>query len=208
MSEYPVPDKLIALSIDDGPSEVTNELLTVLKRLGIKASFFLIGQNVRNNQDKTKAIFDAGHEIGNHSDGYEPLGAAAADDIRESLQKTSAAIESITREVPCMFRAPNVNYGENLFSVCAEMGLPLIGISTRSSDWRSDVDTDAIISNVLSTAVNNGIINCHELQKTVNALPAMVHGLRLQGYEILTVGQLVARKGAFLEAGICYDLIE
>ncbi|MHB9296644.1 polysaccharide deacetylase family protein [Pillotina sp. SPG140] len=207
-TNYPAPDKIIALSFDDGPSPVTNQLLTVLKEQRITATFFLIGQNIRTNPTKAQAIFQAGHEIGNHSDGYASLGGDTDyETIRTSLQATSAAIATITGKNPQYFRAPNAHYGINLSQVCTEMGLPLVGASCWSNDWQNTVTTDQIISTILSDASDGGIINCHELQKTVEAAPRFIDELRKQGYEIVSVVQLAERKGTVLHAGQRYDSI-
>lgn len=205
---YPLPDKAIAISFDDGPSGVTEDLLAVLAEHKVKATFFLIGQNIRNNKSKVQAIFDGGHELGNHSDGYASLGGNVEEEtIRTSLKAASSALKEITGEDPLFFRAPNVDYGDNLSAVCGELGLAIIGVSCWSDDWRDDVATERLVNNVLSRASDGAIINCHELRKTVDGIPAIIHGLRMKGYEILSVGELAERKNKTLNAGERYDRI-
>jgi peptidoglycan/xylan/chitin deacetylase (PgdA/CDA1 family) len=206
---YPLPDKAIALSFDDGPSGLTEDILEVLSEQGIKATFFLIGENIRNQPSSAQKIFAQGHELGNHSNGYAPLGGNTDPEvIRASLEGASAALKGITGEDPVFFRAPNVNYGENLSAVCAELGLAIIGVSCWSQDWQESVTTEQLVANVLRDASDGAIINCHELQKTLDGLPAVIHGLREQGYEILSVGALAARKNRTLEAGTQYDRLD
>jgi peptidoglycan/xylan/chitin deacetylase (PgdA/CDA1 family) len=204
------PVKYIALSFDDGPSGVTQNLLNVLDDKKVQATFFLIGQNVRSNKTAAKAMFNRGHELGNHSDGYSPLGNSSAEAITGSLTAASAAIEEITGEDPVLFRAPNVDYGTNLTRVCTEMGLAIIGVSVWSSDWEG-IDTQTIINNVVNNSFLNsgdgGIINCHELANTVAAIPDMIDGLREKGFWIMTVGELAIIKGVNLQAGTRYDSI-
>jgi peptidoglycan/xylan/chitin deacetylase (PgdA/CDA1 family) len=203
-SEKPV--KYIAISFDDGPSGVTESLLGVLDTYKVKATFFLIGQNIRSNTGRAQAIFEAGHEIANHSDGYSGLGGSTTiTTIRPSLESASAAIKQITGEDPVFFRAPNVDYGANLTTVCTELGLAIIGVSCWSNDWQDTVTTQQLVQNVLNAASDGGIINCHELAKTVRGLPDMITGLRAAGYWITTVGQLAVIKDKTLEAGIQYD---
>jgi peptidoglycan/xylan/chitin deacetylase (PgdA/CDA1 family) len=206
---YPVPDKSIAISFDDGPSAVTDKLLEVLRENDIKATFFLIGQNIRSRKAAAQAIFDAGHELGNHSDAYASLGGTTAEAvIRPSLEAASAAIKEITGEDPVYFRAPNVDYGANLSAVCEDLGLAIIGVSCWSNDWQDSVTTEQLVKNVLANASDGAIINCHELQKTVDGLPDMIRQLRTKGYEILSVGALAEKKAKVLEAGIRYDSIK
>ena len=201
------PAKYIALSFDDGPSGVTQNLLDALDAKKVRATFFLIGRNVRGNKTAAQAIFDAGHEIGNHSDGYDSLGNAAIEAITTSLNAASQAISEITGENPVLFRAPNVNYGANLTRVCTELDLAIIGVSVWSNDWQNATTTDQIITNVINNPQDGGIINCHEYAKTVDALPDMIDGLRNKGFWIMTVGELATVKGKTLTAGERYDSV-
>jgi peptidoglycan/xylan/chitin deacetylase (PgdA/CDA1 family) len=201
------PAKYIALSFDDGPSGVTQNLLDALDAKKVKATFFLIGRNVRGNKAAVKAIYNAGHEIGNHSDGYDSLGSAAVGTITTSLNAASQAISEITGANPTLFRAPNVNYGVNLTEACTEQGLAIIGVSVWSNDWQDSVTTAQIIANVTGNPQDGGIINCHEYAKTVDALPDMIDGLRSKGFWIMTVGDLAIVKGKTLKAGVQYDSV-
>jgi peptidoglycan/xylan/chitin deacetylase (PgdA/CDA1 family) len=214
------PEKYIALSFDDGPCSAGNfggtaAMLEMLEELHVKATFFVIGGNVRNNKSAAQAIFDAGHELANHSDGYSGLGGAAAEDIITSLKATSDAIKEITGEDPALFRAPNVAYGTNLTNVCKELDLPIIGVSVWSNDYNSSVTKAQIITNVVDNPFLNrgdgGIINCHESNtsggRTMAALPDMIAGLRAKGFWILTVSQLATVKEITLESGKLYDSI-
>jgi peptidoglycan/xylan/chitin deacetylase (PgdA/CDA1 family) len=205
---YSAPDKMIAISFDDGPSGVTEELLEALEREKVTATFFLIGQNIRNNPAKARAIFEAGHELGNHSDGYGSLGGGTIEErIEASLEKASKALREVMGHNPAYFRAPNVNYGRNLTVVCERRGMAVIGVDCWSNDWQG-IETEQIIENVLKDAKDGSIINCHELQKTVDAIPEMIDGLRKRGFWVMTVGQLAAKKGVTLEAGVQYDSIK
>ncbi|GHV71500.1 hypothetical protein AGMMS49928_23550 [Spirochaetia bacterium] len=208
---YPAPTKYIAISFDDGPSGAkTLELLEILKEQKVKASFFLIGQNIRNNKASAQAIFNDGHELCNHSDGYDGLGGAtAADTIRTSLLAASAAIKGITGKDPVYFRAPNVAYGTNLTTVCTELGLAIIGVNVWSNDYQSSLTAEQVKNNVLGAAKDGGIINFHDPNtsgtRTLEALPDIIDGLRKAGYWIMPVGQLAKKKGKTLEAGKQYD---
>jgi peptidoglycan/xylan/chitin deacetylase (PgdA/CDA1 family) len=206
------PTNYIAISFDDGPSGAkTLELLEILKDKKVTASFFLIGDNIRKNQASAQAIFNDGHELCNHSDGYNGLGGSTAEaTITTSLQAASAAIKGITGKDPVYFRAPNVAYGDNLTAVCTELDLAIIGVSVWSDDWQG-ITTEQVKNNVLTRAKDGGIINCHDPNtsgtKTLEALPDMIEGLRENGYWIMSVGQLACVKDKTLVAGTRYDNI-
>jgi endo-1,4-beta-xylanase len=205
----------ISISFDDGPSEKTERLLEVLKENEVKAAFFLVGQLIKNSPEKTRRIFDEGHEIGNHSWGFEGLGkngAAGEAEIRESLGATSALIKEISGQDTPYFRAPNLDYSDTLTAVVKDLGMSLIGASVIGRDWEAGITTEEIISNVLNAARDGGIILLHErhsgdLERTIRAVPVIVHELRQRGYEIVPLGELAKRKGLSFEAGRRYDSI-
>jgi peptidoglycan/xylan/chitin deacetylase (PgdA/CDA1 family) len=210
------PAKYIALSFDDGPCSTSNSggtaaMLAKLDELKVKTTFFVIGQNVRSNKAAAQAIFNSGHELGNHSDGYSSIGESSTSSIAASLDAASSAIKEITGKYPCLFRAPNLNHGSNLSKVCEERGMALIDGSAHN-DWDGTGHTPTSIKNsVLSNPQNGGIVILHDNNTskgdTMSALPDIVNGLRERGFWILTIGQLAAVKEKTLEAGERYNSI-
>jgi len=207
------PDKFIAISFDDGPcgpfdSGGTAALLAKLSELGVKATFFSIGQNIRSYRTAARAVFEAGHELANHSDGYASLGNADERDIIASIDAASKAILEITGKYPYFFRAPNLNHGIDLSQVCKERGMPLIDGSAHN-DWPGSAA--AILQSVLENPRDGDIVILHESNtsqgNTLSVLPQIVAGLRERGFWILTVGQLAAVKEKQLEAGVRYGSI-
>jgi peptidoglycan/xylan/chitin deacetylase (PgdA/CDA1 family) len=207
------PDKYIAVSFDDGPcgpfdNGGTQALLAKLEELGVKATFFSIGQNVRSYRTAAKAVFDAGHELANHSDGYVSLGNADEKDIMASIDAASQTIREITGKYPYFFRAPNLSHGIDLSEVCMKRGMPLIDGSVHN-DWPGS--SAAILQSVLNNPRDGDIIILHENNtshgNTMSVLPQIVGGLRERGFWILTVGQLAAVKEKSLESGERYGAI-
>jgi peptidoglycan/xylan/chitin deacetylase (PgdA/CDA1 family) len=210
------PTKYIALSFDDGPCPASNNggtaaMLAKLDELKVKTTFFVVGQNVRSNKAAAQAIFNGGHELGNHSDGYGSLGDGSTSSIAASLDAASLTIKEITGKYPCMFRAPNLNHGANLSKVCEQRGMVLIDGSAHN-DWDGTGHTPTSIKNsVLSNPQNGSIVILHDNNTskgdTMSALPDIVNGLREKGFWIMTIGQLAAVKGKSLEAGERYGSI-
>jgi len=207
------PDKFIAVSFDDGPcgpfdNGGTQALLAKLDELNVKATFFMIGQNARSYRTAARAAFDAGHELGNHSDGYSSLGSSGKAEIAASLDSASRIILEITGKYPYFFRAPNLNHGDTLSRVCEERGMPLIDGSAHN-DWPGNAA--AILQSVLSNPRDGEIIILHENNtskgNTLSVLPQIVKGLREKGFWILSVGRLAAVKEKTLEAGERYGAI-
>jgi len=210
------PTKYIAISFDDGPCSTSNNggtaaMLAKLAELNVKATFFVIGQNVRGNKAVARAIFNGGHELGNHSDGYNALGGSSINDITANLNAASLAIKEIIGEYPSLFRAPNLDHGDNLSKVCKDMGMALIDGST-NDDWDGTGHTPTSIKNsVLANPQDGGIILLHDNNTskgdTLSALPDIINGLRERGFWIMTVSQLATVKEKSLEAGKRYNSI-
>lgn len=208
-----IADKTIAITFDDGPFEHTERLLAILAEYNVNATFFLVGQNVQSRPEKSRLIFEAGHEIGNHSWAFTSLGepSPGPNAIRKSLADTSAQIRKITGTNPVFFRAPNLNYGEDLTNTAREMGMAFIGASDFSMDWEG-ISTEEIVSNVIDGASDGGIILLHEFsdgsRRTENALGEIIVTLRARGFDIVPVSQLAKREGLTLEAGNLYNAMK
>jgi peptidoglycan/xylan/chitin deacetylase (PgdA/CDA1 family) len=209
------PSKYIALSFDDGPCPVSNSggtaaILEKLDELKVKATFFVVGQNVRNNKTAAQTIFEAGHETGNHSNGYSSLGGTTAEAaVAKSLADASAAISDITGKDPVLFRAPNLDHGTALSRVCKENGMALID-GNAHNDWPGN--PASIKNSVLSNPQDGGIIILHDNNtsqgNTLAVLPEIISGLREKGFWIMTVGELATVKEKILEPGTRYSSIK
>lgn len=197
------PVKYIALSFDDGPSGQTQEFLDALEAQKVKASFFLIGDNVNDLPEIVRNIRDAGHEIGNHSQGYASINAMTAAPAKRIMQECNDAISNATNTddkpvVPRYFRAPGFSTSKNLLTACAEINFPVVhGIICNEAD------------KVLEAAKEWGIIVNHDPVSDAGALaalPVYVAGLRERGYYILTVRQLlILRNAGELTPGKIYN---
>ncbi|MDR1759030.1 MAG: polysaccharide deacetylase family protein [Fibrobacter sp.] len=192
------PTKVIALTFDDGPHSGTGTLLTALKNKNVKATFFVIGSNIRGNKSQAQAIYNDGHELGNHSDSY-PSGAATT----ASVTACSNEIRGITGSNPKVFRAPNLQTVANL----ASTGLPDIwGCNT--NDYTNGVNT---LNSVKASgcAKDGGFLLMHESntsnQNTVPRVGEIIDWLRSQGYWMLTVSQVAIYKGVTPVAGQRYN---
>ncbi|GHV10829.1 hypothetical protein AGMMS49938_00500 [Fibrobacterales bacterium] len=204
------PTKVIALSFDDGPSAQTQALLDILNTKKVKTTFFVIGQNITNNTAAATAIFNAGHELANHSSDYNDL-SGTADAIKTKLQSANTSIRNITGSNPTLFRAPNFTYSTNLTTATTELGLPIIHASVVSQDYDELQTSAQIKTRVLDGATDGGIINMHEFNTSGSrlqpVLSEIIDGLRSAGYWILPVGQMAIYKCATLNAGVQYSTI-
>ena len=150
----------IALTFDDGPSESTGELLEILDRYHVPATFFQCGVNVRRLSSVAREVAAAGHELGNHTDSHPLLALRSSGLIQRELAAAQEAIEQATGVRPRYFRAP---YGARWFGIrAAQQRLGLHGVmwSTIALDWKRQ--TPAVVSRLLVGATRGAILCLHD----------------------------------------------
>ena len=206
------PSGFVAITFDDGPFPWTGRLLDILAEYQVSATFFLIGNNISGNRAQAQAIFEAGHDLANHSWTHPGagLGAMTEAQVRDELTRTSDIIEGITGEAPVFFRAPNLDNGGSVLSVARELGMAVINADAVSRDW-NDLTPDQIAANVRN-ATDGSIILLHEqwnsaTVRTELAVPIIIRDLRLRNLEPVSLSELMERRGATLVPGTPYNRI-
>ncbi len=188
-SRSSVRKKKIALTFDDGPHPVyTEQVLQVLDQGNIPATFFLLGQNIEEHQDLVKEIDAKGHLIGNHTYHHVQVTSLPLDQACEEIQKTSDLIESLTGKGTEYVRPPFGTWSEGL-----EDRLNLIPVmwTIDTLDWTTE-NVDEIVCRVTEQAEENGIILMHDgYESTVQALERFIPLLEAEGYEFVTVDQVI-----------------
>ena len=189
-----VDQPYIAMTFDDGPSaENTPRLLEILKQRNIKATFFLIGQNVAANPDIVRRILAEGHEVGNHSWTHPQLSKLSDDRVTAEITKTQDAIKEASGYSPTLLRPP---YGaitpRQREWIANQFGLNIILWSVDPFDWKRP-GASVITERILSQVRPGAIILSHDIHKqTVDAMPATLDALITKGYKFVTVSQLIA----------------
>ncbi|MHC5905320.1 polysaccharide deacetylase family protein [Streptomyces sp. S6] len=193
--------KCVALTFDDGPVADTKRLLNTLSDRGVKATFYLVGQNVQRNPSIAKAIAKGGHQIGNHSWDHADLTKLSTAKINAEFSRTDTAIKNATGLKPSTVRAP---YGANNAAVRKAAARPLVHWSIDTLDWKY-LNTARLIKTVTTQTRPGDIVLMHDIHKTtVSAVSAIITGLKSRGFHIVTVDQLFAP--AKLPAGkVTYD---
>src|SRR5258706_15991908 len=186
----------IALTFDDGPNPTyTPQVLSILQQYGVNATFFVIGEQVQAYPNLVQQEHAAGHIVGNHSWNHPYLTTLAADDIHTQLSNTSNAIEQATGVRPSFFRPPYGAYNYQVLLQASNLGLQSILWSVDPQDWNGPPSSDIIIQRVLNMAHNGSIILLHDgggnRSQTVAALPTIITQLRIRGYRLVTVPQLI-----------------
>lgn len=198
-----VPDgKLIAITFDDGPSyQYTGKLLDALKEHNAKATFFMVGQNVGGNEALLKRMVAEGHELGNHSWDHADLASISASAMHAEIDNTSQAIYNACGQYPTVFRAP---YGSLSDRVLNYLTVPSIYWSVDTRDWETP-ETNFVKKQILTNAYDGAIILLHDIHKTsVDGFIAALDKLEEEGYTLVTVTELLSRRGTPPQAGVTY----
>jgi peptidoglycan/xylan/chitin deacetylase (PgdA/CDA1 family) len=178
----------IALTFDDGPDQNTLKILASLNKRGAKATFFVVGTQVRANPEIAKAIVDSGHEIGAHSYSHKRLTRLGNYELEMDFGKTNKLIREATGVEPKTFRPP---YGIHSPRVREAAGLPTVMWSVDPQDWRTRSSRQSVRW-VLNHAEPGAIVVMHDpLISTVNALPVILRELTERGYHFVTVSDLI-----------------
>lgn len=193
-SRVAVTQPYIAMTFDDGPHPSnTPRLLDMLRERNIKATFYVIGQNVDLYPNVLRRTVSEGHEIGNHSWSHPILSKMSDSAVREQLTKTRDAVARAAGVQPRTMRPP---YGALLQRqrewIHAELGYPTIIWSVDPLDWKRP-GSSVVTSRILAGTTPGAIILAHDLHgQTVDAMPATLDGLLRKGYQFVTVSQLLA----------------
>lgn len=192
-----VPDKRLSISFDaTWGAGYTDDLLDMLDRQGVKATFFLAGYWLEKYPDYVKKIASRGHEIGNHSYTHPHMNSLAEQEIRNELNRTSDLIESLTGARPKLFRPPFGEYSNKVIIGAKECGMETIQWDVDSLDWQNTT-VDAIVNRVMGKAKPGSIILFHNNgTHTVKAAEIIITRLKSQGYTIQPISELIL-KGEF-----------
>lgn len=169
----------------------TDLLLSLLKEADIKATFFVTGEFCDKYPKDVKKMYDAGHEIGNHSDKHPHVEGININDLIEDTKKCSEKIKMITGEEPKLYRAPYGEYDDNVVTTIEGMGYKMIQWSVDSIDWQ-EPDPDTITDRIMKGTVSGSILLFHnDLENTSHALPEIITKLKQKGFSFSGVSELV-----------------
>ncbi|MBS9394927.1 MAG: polysaccharide deacetylase family protein [Dolichospermum sp. LBC05a] len=188
-------EKVIALTIDDGPwPKTTAEMLDILKRNHVKATFFWVGSALQENPEIAKRVVAEGHAIGNHTwhHWYRKMDEATA---KSEIEKTNELIYKTTGVKTSFFRPPGGYLNNGLAAYAKSQKNSVVMWSVTSADTDPRAKYQVFVKNVIRDAKPGAIVLMHDgggnRYRTVKALPEIVSGLKQQGYRFVTVPELL-----------------
>jgi peptidoglycan/xylan/chitin deacetylase (PgdA/CDA1 family) len=182
----------VALTFDDGPSQMTPDYLNILREKGVHATFFLIGMNVQREPGMAAMIEDSGNEIGNHTFSHLDLRKSSLTYDVADILKGQNIIEQETHQKPSLLRPPGGDLSVPVIKKIQQLGYTIIYWNIDPQDWMEVATPEKIINNVMTHVRPGSIILLHEGKRpTLEALPQLIDDLKKQGYEIGTVSELL-----------------
>lgn len=185
-------EKRVALTFDDGPSQMTPEYLQILRDKGVHATFFLIGKQAENKPGLAKTIVDSGNEIGNHTCSHLNIRTSSMPESLKDILECQSIIERDSHHKPFMLRPPGGEFNKSIIEQLQKVGYIIVLWNIDPQDWKKSATPDQIINNVMTNIRPGAIILMHEGKKpTLEALPRLIDDIKEQGYEIGTVSELL-----------------
>ena len=201
-------EKYIALTFDDGPNtSTTNEVLDILEKYNVKASFFLIGDNIDDKSAKTvKRAHDMGCEIDNHSKSHDYMNKMTVDEIKYEIKYVDDYVYKITGEYPSFFRPPFIAVSDDMYSA---IDIPFI-CGKGCDDWMDDVTAKQRADAVIKNAKDGQIVLLHDAEgnkQTVKALKTIIPTLQKEGYTFVTLNELFECKNVEPDEDHMYSIV-
>ncbi|MDM5317372.1 polysaccharide deacetylase family protein [Fictibacillus sp. b24] len=189
-------EKVVALTFDDGPTDNTDEILSILKEEDVKATFFVTGREVQENFEEAQKLVAAGHELGNHSYSHKRMVLKTPSFIKEEIEQTDELIRKTGYEGTIQFRPP---YGKKL------IGLPryLDKHNRKTILWDIEpetfpeiaADSENIVKHVNDNVQPGSIILLHVMydsrEESMKSVKGIITDLKAKGYTFKTVSEIV-----------------
>ncbi len=188
--------KVVSLSFDAAwGNEDTEELITILDKYSISATFFVVGSWVDKYPESVKQLADAGHEIQNHSNSHPHMPQLSTEKMLEELNTCNDKIEKITGVRPTLFRAPYGDYNNQMIKNVESINMYTIQWDVDSCDWMEGHTAERIKNDVLKKVKAGSIILFHNAAvNTPAALPGIIESLIADGYSFSKISDLIYKE--------------
>lgn len=189
--------KIVALTIDDGPSEYTDEIMQILRANGATATFFIIGSKVAGRKETLRRLIREGNELGNHAMHDEPSRSLSDGTLVDQIQSVEEVLREVYKDIsaasapPRYFRPGSGFFSERMREMLGRLGYRLVLGSIYPHDpqipfWRVNAN------HILNMVQPGGIIICHDRRSwTAPMLQTVLPEIRRNGYRVVTVTELL-----------------
>jgi polysaccharide deacetylase family sporulation protein PdaB len=197
----PEDEKMIALTFDDGPDECfTPQILDILKKYNVSATFFVVGEKVGWHPEIVKRQYEEGHEIGNHTFTHINVCHNCPYEIQNEISKTQEIIKDTIGEEPKLFRPPYRAINDEMCSIIKNKDMNIVLWSDLDArDW-SNPGVSSICQTIITQVKNGSIILLHDYNnirnsksQTIQALDIVIPKLQEEGYKFVTVSEMIEK---------------
>jgi len=171
----------VALTFDDGPSQFLTEILDILNKEEVSATFFWESRHL-NETTPWERVIREGHLIGTHSTEHLDLTTLTYSEQYQDLSNSVKLIEQTIGKKITYFRPPYGQYNEHTLKAAHDLHLETILWRVASVDWDLKNEPQQIITNVIEHLEDGAIILLHELKQTVEVLPDLISAIKAKGY--------------------------
>ena len=183
--------KCVALTFDDGPDRYTEQLLHTLRGAHVRATFFMLGMQVQKFPAVARHVATATEEIGDHTWDHKDLPLISPHDARVEIARARTEIAAVIGMWPVLFRPPYGSINPTVAGLVGGLGMAVIQWNVDTLDWRERT-AKVVAQRAVSEARPGSIILMHDIYaSTVDAVPAIIKGLRHRGFTLVTVSQLL-----------------
>ena len=186
--------KVLSISFDAAwGNEDTQQLIDILGKYNVKATFFVVGEWVDKYPESVKALHDAGHEIMNHSNDHAHFNSLSTDEIIADLNACNDKIETVTGARLILFRCPYGEYDDHVINATRSIGMEPIQWDVDSLDWK-ELSAADITKRVTSKVQPGSIVLFHNAAKnTPEALPSIIEYLLQEGYSFVPISGIILK---------------
>ena len=184
--------KMLSISFDAAwGNEDTQQLIDILGRYDVKATFFVVGEWVDKYPESVKALADAGHEVMNHSNTHAHFSQLSTDEIIADVTACNDKIEAVTGVRPTLIRPPYGEYDDHVITAIRSMGMEPIQWDVDSLDWK-ELSAAEITERVTTKVQPGSIVLFHNAAlHTPEALPGILEALLQEGYTFVPISELI-----------------
>ena len=181
----------IALTFDDGPDTKNfNNLLNILKQKNVKATFFLVGSQIKKHPKQVIRANKEGHQLGNHTLSHDRITGLSEHQIIEEVESVRTQIYKLTGKLTYLFRPPGGQLDKTSLQLLENLKYTTVLWTHNAGDWNGDSSKD--IYKRVVTAKGGAIILMHGInQETITAIPQIIKDLQAKGYKFVTIDDII-----------------
>lgn len=185
--------KEVALTIDDGPKpETARDMLNILGRYGVRATFFVVGSQVEKHPALVRRMMAEGHDVANHTYSHPRLAGMDGAAIKREIAECDKSVFKATGANTALFRPPGMRYDDLVLRTAQDLGYITIHWNTAAQDFAPQ-PPEEIVRKITEQTSSGSVILLHGHPDTVKAMPAILENLLSRGFRFVTVSQMLAR---------------